>query len=99
MEKNDTIYISTEDLNKKGKVDKWNKRLDDYNNYVKEYIKHYKKSLNGNAISLTKYPYMKIKSEGLAERINKAQDKNILTESQVKRVYKIKMKLIKSVEF
>jgi hypothetical protein len=96
MEKNDTMYISIENVNNKVKIAKWDKRLDDYNNYVKEYIKHYKKSLTGNVVSLTKYPYMKIKSELLAERLNKAQIKCNLTERQIKRVLKIKMKLVKA---
>jgi hypothetical protein len=96
MEKNDTMYISIENVINKVKTAKWDKRLDDYNNYVKEYIKHYKKSLTGNPISLAKYPYMKIKSEVLAERLNKAQIKCNLTERQIKRVLKIKMKLVKA---
>jgi hypothetical protein len=96
MEKNDTMYISIENVNNKVKTAKWDKRLDDYNNYVKEYIKHYKKSLTGNPISLSKYPYMKIKSEVLAERLNKAQERSILNEIQIKRILKIKIKLVKA---
>lgn len=94
MENNDTLCIVLDDIKNKVKTSKWDKRLDDYNNYVIEYIKHYKKSLTGNPISLAKYPYMKIKSEVLAERTSKAQDKSILTEKQIKRFSKIKMKIV-----
>jgi hypothetical protein len=96
MENNDIKYISIENVNYKAKTAKWDKRIDDYNNYVKEYIKHYKKSLKGNPISLCKYPYMKIKSEVLAERLNKAQERSILNEIQIKRILKIKIKLVKA---
>ena len=94
MENNDTLYITLKDVKTKVKTNKWAKRLDDYNNYVKEYIKHYKKSLTGNPISLAKYPYMKIKTGVLAERLKKAQDKSNLTEKQTKRFSKITMKIV-----
>ncbi|EIA10502.1 hypothetical protein [Flavobacterium frigoris] len=93
MENNDTIIITIEDIKNQVKTAKWTARLDDYNNYVKEYIKHYKKSLNGNPISLAKYPYMKIKSELLAKRLQKAQDKSILNAKQIKKFSKIKTKI------
>jgi hypothetical protein len=72
---------------------KWNKCLDDYNNYLKEYIKHYKKSLNGNTVSLSKYPYMKAKSEAIYEQLSDAQNKSILTEKQKKRLSKIQIQI------
>ncbi|SDX99622.1 hypothetical protein [Flavobacterium degerlachei] len=93
MENNDTIFITIEEIKNDLKTAKWTTRLDDYNNYVKEYIKHYKKSLKGNPISLAKYPYMKIKSELLAERIKNAEDKSVLTKKQIKRFLKINTKL------
>jgi hypothetical protein len=99
MERNDTMDISIEEINNKVKIAKWDKRLDDYNNYVKEYIKHYKKSLKGNPISLCKYPYMKIKSDVLAKRLNKAQIKCNLSETQIRRALKIKMKLVKALSY
>ena len=73
---------------------KWDKCLDDYENYTKEYIKQYKKSLKGNGISLCKYPYMKAKSEALCEQLNIAQDKDLLNEKQLKRISKIQMKMV-----
>jgi hypothetical protein len=86
MSEKDTGIISK-------KSEKWDKLLDDYNNYLKEYIKHYKKSLNGNTVSLSKYPYMKAKSEVLYERLSDAENRSILSEKQIKRIAKIQIKI------
>jgi len=79
---------------KKKLTTKWDKCLDDYENYTKEYIKQYKKSLKGNAIALSKYPYMKAKSEALCEQLNKARNKDLLSQKQLKRISKIQMKMV-----
>lgn len=73
---------------------KWDKCLDDYENYTKEYIKQYKKALKGNGISVSKYPYMKAKSEVLCEKLNDAQSQGLLTENQLERISKIQMKIL-----
>ncbi|MBA4320179.1 MAG: hypothetical protein C0412_17410 [Flavobacterium sp.] len=74
-------------------IKKWDKCLDDYNNYLKEYIKQYKKSLKGNFISLLKYPYLKAKSEAIYERLYDAQNKALLTKKQIKRIAKIQSQI------
>ena len=91
MKEKDTEVISkkTENCCNKPLNKKWDKCLDDYNNYLKEYIKHYKKSINGNVISFLKYPYMKAKSEAIYERLSDAQNKSLLTKKQIKRIAKI----------
>ena len=91
--KNDPIIILP---NSTSKVEsqKWNNLLDDYDNYVREYILHYKKSLKGNSVSTTIYPYMKAKTEDLAKKIYKAYNKSQLTEQQIKRMKKIHTKII-----
>jgi hypothetical protein len=73
---------------------KWDKRVDDYDNYVKEYITHYKKSLKGNSISLSKYPYMKVKWEALGLKLDKAIKKESLTNKQIKKVLRIQQKIV-----
>lgn len=94
MKKSTEIISKTiEKCNEKPLNNKWDKYLDDYNNYLKEYIKHYKKSLKGNTVSLSKYPYMKAKSEALYERLSKAQNKSLLTEKQIKRIAKIQIQI------
>jgi hypothetical protein len=75
---------------------KWNKLVDDYMNYVNEYVLNYKKSLKGSSISLSKYPYMRAKSEALSLKLDKAQKKELLTKKQIKKILKIKMKIINS---
>ncbi|SFF09495.1 hypothetical protein [Flavobacterium xueshanense] len=74
--------------------DKWNKKIQDYENYVKEYLKNYKKSLQKNTVSLSKYPYMKIKSEALNKKLNKAMDNGLLTKTQIKKILKIQLKIV-----
>ena len=72
------------------------KCLDDYENYTKEYIRQYKMFLKGNLISLSKYPYMKVKSEALCQQLYNAKNKGILTEKQVNRMLKIQIKTLYS---
>lgn len=88
------ISKNTKNCTEKPLNNKWNKCLDDYENYLKEYINHYKKSLKGNLVSLSKYPYMKAKSETLFEQLNNAQKKSLLTEKQMKRISKIQTKML-----
>lgn len=73
---------------------KWDKCLDDYNNYIKEYKMHYKKSKEGNEMSLSLYPYMKEKWQALKKRINKAYANKRLNEKQIERV--VTMKIVKA---
>jgi len=96
MDKNDIEIVSSAPKKNSTKhlSKKWDKCLDDYNNYLKEYIKHYKKSLKGNLISLSIYPYMRARSLALYDRLIDAMNKSILTEKQVKRISKIKMRTI-----
>lgn len=98
MEKKENTILSksTENCTGKPLKNKWDKLLDDYNNYLKEYIKHYKKSLNNNIISLLKYPYMKVKSDSIYERLVRAEKKSLLTEKQLKRITKIQRQIANS---
>lgn len=91
MEQIETTFISKNIKNciEKPLNKKWEKCLDDYNNYTKEYIKHYKKALQGNSNSLSIYPYLKVRSETLYEQLYDAQQKSFLTEKQIKRISKI----------
>lgn len=75
MIKNDTRFVLNDMPKKENPIInyKWVKRVVDYANYAKEYITHYKKSLKGNSISLSKYPYMKVKWEALGMKLEKAQ--------------------------
>ena len=94
LKKDSPFEFKPTEKNKDGLDDKWDKRVCDYGNYVKEYITHYKKSLKGNSISLSKYPYMKVKGEALGLQLEKAQKKELLTNNQLKKILKIKLKII-----
>lgn len=95
MKASENIFVAENTIKRRSKIhhNKWDKYLDDYNNYFKEYKKHYKNSQNGDEVSLSLYPYMRAKWEVLKERITKAIDKKCLTKKQVKRVTKINMKI------
>ncbi|SHN19077.1 hypothetical protein [Flavobacterium xinjiangense] len=93
--KNDAVFeLQLPKINKNSTEEKWDKRVSDYENYVKEYITHYKKSLKGNFNSLSKYPYMKIKWEALGMKLDKAQKKELLTNKQIKKVLKTQLKIV-----
>ena len=75
------------------KTNKWNTILTDYENYIKEYLKHFKKSLKGNSVSLSKYPYLKVKSKTIKKKLDKAQKKGLLTKKQLQLFGKTKLKI------
>lgn len=94
----ENVFVLENTMKKKDRIhtNKWDKYLDDYDNYVKEYKKHYKNSQNGDEVSLSLYPYMREKWENIKERIIKGYYKKCLTKKQVKRVIKINMKIVKA---
>ena len=100
MKASENIFGEANTIKRRDKIqspqhnNKWDRYLDDYNNYLKEYKKHFKNSQNGDEISLSLYPYMKAKWEVLKERIAKASAEKRLTEKQIKRVSKINMKIV-----
>jgi hypothetical protein len=98
MKASENGYVLENTLKRRVKIhtNKWDKYLDDYNNYVKEYKKHYENSQNGDEISLSLCPYMRAKWEDLKERIIRGYCKKCLTKKQVKRVIKINMKIVKA---
>lgn len=96
MKKNEAISIQNVLEKNKEEIilNKWDKKLNDYNNYFKEYLIHYKKSLKGNSISLSKYPYLKVKSESLSKKLNRGIEKELLTKKQLTKVFKIREKIV-----
>jgi len=82
---------------KKKNSKKWDKCVADYENYFKEYMKHYNYSQNGDQTSLRLYPYLRARWETLKERIFDAHSNKYLTEKQIQKVVKINMKIVKAV--
>ncbi|MFV8336013.1 hypothetical protein ACNQF7_07980 [Flavobacterium sp. RSP29] len=97
MKKNETISALKVPEKKEELIpDKWDEKLNDYSNYVKEYLLHYKKSLKGNTVSLSKYPYLKVKSDSISKKLNKGIKKALLTKKQRAKVFKIREKIVKA---
>lgn len=96
MKQNETkspLYLSK--IRKEESIpDKWTNTVSDYDTYIKEYIKHYKKALKGNSNSITRYPYLKAKSESLSKRLSKAQKKGLLKEKQLQKILRIQLKIV-----
>ena len=96
MKKNEivTFLNVTEKNNEEIIPDKWDEKVNAYNNYVKEYLIHYKKSIKGNNISTSRYPYFKVKSENLSKKLNKGIKKKLLSKKQLSQVFKIREKIV-----
>lgn len=75
---------------------KWDRYLDDYNNYVKEYNKCYLNALKGDERSISLYPYMQEKWVDLKKLLVKAYNNKRLSDRQIRRVIKINMKIVKA---
>lgn len=90
------VFANTEEINIDFIDNKWGKQLYDYKNYVKEYLKHYKKAQKGNKVSLALYPYMRVKWEALNKRLTSATKQNLLSEKQIRKVIKIQTKIVKT---
>jgi len=71
----------------------WDEMLDDYEEYVDEYIKLLKKANNGDASVISEYSSMMNKAKDLQQSMVKAQNNNELNASQIKRMMKIQTKM------
>jgi hypothetical protein len=98
MRANHRVLVIEKVEKRKQKIgnDKWDRYLDDYNNYVKEYNIHYLNAQKGVEKSIALYPYMKEKWESLKNRLVKAHTQKRLSERQISRIIKINMKIVKA---
>lgn len=71
----------------------WDKMLNDYEDYVVEYLKFYKKAMEGDYSAISKYPALMQKATALQQSIAKAQNDNELSATQVQRMLKIQIKM------
>lgn len=74
----------------------WDKMLDDYDEYVTEYIKFYKKAMKGDNSALAEYPAMMEKATKLSESMTAAQNDNKLSAEQIGRMMKIQTKMLQA---
>lgn len=73
----------------------YDKMLDDYEAYVEQYIKFYKKAMKGDNSALTEYPSLMEKAAKFGEELEQAQGE--MTPKQIKRMAEIQTKMIKGI--
>lgn len=76
----------------------YDKMLDDYDEYVTEYAKFYKKAMKGDQSAMTEYPAMLEKTTKLQESMKEAQGKNQLSVKQITRMSKIQTKMLQAMQ-
>ena len=76
----------------------FDKMLDDFDTYVDDYVKLYKKSLTGDMDAISEYPALLEKAESLQQSIEKAQQNKQLTSAQIKRLTAIQTKMAKGLQ-
>lgn len=76
----------------------WDVMLDDYEEYVDEYLKFYKKAMKGDANALSEYPALMEKATNLQNSMTEAQNDNKLSVEQYERMMKIQMKMLKAAQ-
>ena len=74
--------------------DDWDKILNEYEKYVDQYIKTYKKAMSGDMTAMTEYVKLAEKAQKLAAKLENAEDE--LTTAQLKRLAKINEKMQKA---
>lgn len=75
-------------------ANKWDKILDEYEKFVDQYIKLYKKAMAGDMSALSEYTKILEKAEKLSEQLAEAEDE--MTPAQLNRYMKIVNKMAKA---
>ena len=76
--------------------DNWDKLLNEYEKYVDQYIKTYKKAMSGDMTAMSEYVELAEKAQKLANKLEKAEDE--MTNAQLKRYAKITEKMTKALQ-
>lgn len=99
LETTDTEYETTEivDSDNSGSED-YDKMLDDYDEYVSQYVKFYKKAMKGDNNAMAEYPAMMEKATKFQESMEKAQGNDQLSAKQITRMMKIQTKMIEGIQ-
>lgn len=71
----------------------WDEMLNDYEDYVDEYIKFYKMAVEGELSAMSQYTALMQKATALQQSIVKAQNNNELNTTQIQRMMKIQIKM------
>ncbi|MBF2708331.1 DUF6591 domain-containing protein [Flavobacterium soyangense] len=76
----------------------YDKMLDDYEEYVVEYVKFYKKAMKGDTDALSEYPAMMEKATELQKSMQEAQGNDQLSMEQITRMSKIQTKMLQAMQ-
>lgn len=88
---NSTSSSASELSMKDNSSNNWDSTLDEYEKYIDNYIKLYKKAQNGDTSALTEYASLLEKAQSLSEKLSNAQGD--LTPTQASRFIKLQQKL------
>lgn len=93
----DESYSSSSDEDVSESDDpKWDKVLDDYEEYVDKYIKIIEKMKKDDLSAVTEYPAMMKKAKDLEDSLKKAQKSKSLSSKQLGRMMKIQTKMMEA---
>jgi hypothetical protein len=76
----------------------YDKVLDDYDQYVTEYVKFYKKAMKGDNSAMAEYPIIMEKATELQKSMEEAQGNNELSIEQSRRMVEIQNKMLKAMQ-
>ena len=76
----------------------FDKMLDNYENYIDQYLVLYQKAMNGDQTAMMEYPSLMEKAQELEKSMKDAQDNNKLTVQQAKRMNDINFKMLEAMQ-
>jgi hypothetical protein len=101
LQKSDGSFVVSENndetLLNSGSED-YDKMLQNYDEYVTEYIKFYKKAMKGDNTAMSEYPAMMEKANALQESMQEAQGNNQLSVKQIAKMSEIQTKMLKGMQ-
>lgn len=74
----------------------WDSALDEYEEYVDEYIKFYKKAMDGDMSAMSEYASLLEKAQSMYDKLDGAQGE--MTAEQLARLNKIQMKMVNAMQ-
>ncbi len=79
-----------------GSSSAWDSVLDEYEDYVNQYIKLYKKAMEGDMSAMSEYAGMLEKAQSLFSKLENAQGE--MTAAQISRMNSIQMKMVNAMQ-
>lgn len=98
IEKDESYSSSSNEDISESSDPKWDKVLDDYEEYVDKYIKIIEKMKNDDLSAIAEYPAMMKKAKDLEDSLKKAEKSKSLSSTQLSRMMKIQTKMLKAAQ-